>query len=343
MNIKSYLRKKGYRPELSDGKFDKYEKVLQNYLKDDRYWQFCSLRESGASENELLEFIGKDEKLLKIVISSQIQISISILENIIDIISKRIDFPNQILDLGGADGWTIDYLNNYFNWVCPLTVIDQNSSWNPINDSISIINKSYSKFNGEKKFDLIISILGAPFDHLDELFECINRSISDKGIAFLGLRIATDHQYLQVIEKLQKLELGFVAKHCKKITVFNEQIPFILLEKTNSILTINDSLMIIRKGFYNKSDPKRESGMEANILLKLIEDGSQIEVSKENWENGDWLEVEVINKNEILYRKTSNNSGDLIIEYPVSIEDEENEVHYQLERMHSEDIWNSIL
>ena len=68
MKINNYLNKLGYRPDLSDGVYDKYEKALNKYLKDIRYQQFCSLRESASTEEDIINFIGDDIRLLKLVL-----------------------------------------------------------------------------------------------------------------------------------------------------------------------------------------------------------------------------------------------------------------------------------
>ena len=67
MNVKSYLRKQGYRPELSDGLLNKYEDSLFKYLKEEKYDEFFELRGVGNSEEVIFHFIGIDKKLLKIV------------------------------------------------------------------------------------------------------------------------------------------------------------------------------------------------------------------------------------------------------------------------------------
>lgn len=71
MILSNYLNKIGYRPDLLDGKFQKFEKDLFNHLKEDLYHEFCSLREKSGSEQDITTFIGNDLRLLRLVISSQ--------------------------------------------------------------------------------------------------------------------------------------------------------------------------------------------------------------------------------------------------------------------------------
>ncbi len=343
MTINSYLRKNGYRPELSDGIYDKYEKAIASYLKETNYNEFCDLREYASCEEEILDFIGDDERFLKIVFSAQIQISICILEKIISVIKNRPESPNQILDLGGADGWAINYLNESLNLKCPLTVVDLNNRWNLVNDNITLVNKTYSEFKNETKFDLIISILGASNDNLIELFTCIKHSISNKGMALVGLRIASDYQYTKALEIADSLGLRITPDLSSKLKIFDEQIPFIALERSTTKLKQSEKLNLIRQGFHNNLEAKRVYGFEARCLLQLIEDGERMAISKETWYDGEYFEVKILNKNDILYRISQNNSGDLLIEYPIEIQDEKNEVGNQLSRMTLNDIWNNSL
>jgi len=55
------------------------------------------------------------------------------------------------------------------------------------------------------------------------------------------------------------------------------------------------------------------------------------------------MEVKIIQKNEILYRQTSNTIGDILIEYPVKLNSSYNTVENQSERMKKENIWNSTI
>ncbi|MCK0179137.1 hypothetical protein MWU50_07535 [Flavobacteriaceae bacterium S0862] len=343
MNIKNYLRKLGYRPDLADGVLDKFEKTLYNYMKEQRYEEFCELRERGGVEQDIINFIGDDIKLLKIIMSAQIKMSISILEKIILAVKNIHSSPNQILDLGGSDGWAVNFLNTTLQLNCPLTVIDRNNIWNNVNENVTIINKPYSEFNTDKKYDLIISILGASHHNSKELFECIERCISEKGIALLGLRISSDIEYVENIKLTGALGLRFIPEFCDGVQVFDEKIPIIALEKSDLVPNNNDYLKLAREGFAGLQNPKRLYGFEANVLFELIKDGERISFDEIKWDNGDYMELEVIEKNNILYRKTLNHVGDIIIEYPVKSDDSENSLENQISRMQSEYIFNNTL
>lgn len=341
MSLSNYLNKIGYRPDLSDGKFQKFEKALFNYLKEDLYLKFCSLREKSGSEEDITTFIGNDLRLLRLVISGQIKISISLTEGILNILKERKYSSLNILDLGGAEGWASSYINNQLNFNATIDVVEKNPIFAPLNDAITIHHVSYKDFNPIKKYDLIISILGAPSINFIELFDCIKRSIGSKGIALLGLRIPSISDYLNSIELLNNHGLFVEKKFTRKITVFGEEMTILYLTPSDLINTTNDKLMLSRSSFMNYPNPKRIYGYEANLFSKFILNGKIIFNDKIEWEDGSSFTVELIEYEEIFYRKTSNSYGDTVIEYPVEKDDIFNKTENQIKRMTEENLWNN--
>lgn len=342
MKIKNYLNKLGYRPDLSDGIFNKYEDRLLKYLKEERYSEFCDLREYAISEESIMGFIGDDINLLKIILSGQISVSIKILEEIISLIKNNSISPKRILDLGGTDGWAVNYINEKLQLNSELTVVDKNTLWQPVNENVQILNNSYTEYNTEQKHNLIISILGAPQEGLKELFECVKNSISEDGIAIVGLRISNEYDYAESVKLAGEYGLRFVAKQCKSIMVFDEKIPLICLKKTTLKPNNNDCFNLVRKGYFNLENAKRVFGYEAILFSELIKDGEVVSKDNKEFPNAS-MEVKIIQKNEILYRITSNTKGDILIEYPIELDSDYNTVEKQVERMNLENIWNSTL
>ena len=83
MNFESFLKKYGYRPNLGDEILEKYENALLKYLGIERYTILCDLRDSeNADEASVMKFIGEDVNLLKLMLSSQIKISIALVREI---------------------------------------------------------------------------------------------------------------------------------------------------------------------------------------------------------------------------------------------------------------------
>ena len=342
MKIKNYLTKLGYRPDLSDGILDKYEDRLYKYLKKERYEEFCEFRDYAMSEETMMSFIGDDINLLKIILSGQISISISILEEIISYFNSNDISPKSILDLGGTDGWAINYLNEKLQLNSKLTVVDKNTLWKPVSENVNIINSYYNEYNTDEKHDLVVSILGAPLDNLNDFFECVKRSISQEGVAIVGLRISNEYDYAESVKLAGEYGLIFVAKQCKSIIVFDEKIPLICLKKTILKPNNNDCFSLVRKGYSNIENSKRVFGYEASLFSELITDGEVVSKDNKEFPNAS-MEVKIIQKNEILYRQTSNTIGDILIEYPVKLNSSYNTVENQSERMKKENIWNSTI
>ena len=347
MSIKNYLRKHGYRPDLCDGNWEKFQKTLFKYLGEEKYDDYCEISSNQTSEDDIIDFVGTDVKLLKLFMSSQIEVSIRFTELIIEKLKKIGLSPKKILDLGGSDGWSSNYLRKIINQDSDITVVDKNKNYKPVEKNIFIHNITYSEFKTEEKFDLIISILGSPIEGMKELLTCIEKSLSIEGIVFLGLRISTVSHYIKLLEISNSLGLTYYSEHCEKISVFDESFPFICLKRSNHKMTHNEKLIISRKGFFNIKKPKRVYGYEVEVLDKLIKDGQILSNETYDFEDEGKFTVEIIEKNEILYRKSYNSTrdiiGDIIIEYPVEKNIEEYSVKKQLEKNTEENLFNNTL
>ena len=343
MKINNYLNKLGYRPDLSDGVYDKYEKALNKYLKDIRYQQFCSLRESASTEEDIINFIGDDIRLLKLVSSSQLKISIVILEEVINTIRELDINPINILDLGGSDGWACNYLIKHFNPDSTVTVVDKNTIYEAVSENIEITNTDYSSYVKKGGHDLIISILGAPYDSLSDLYKCISQSLSENGKALLGLRISSISDYIESINIANNFNLKYEVDYSKRLQIFDEHIPFICITKSNQAQTDSEKLLLSREGFMNYSNPKRVYGYEAQIFEKLLKEAEILSMDTIEFDNGIKFHLDIFKMNDIVYRKTYNTYGDLLIEYPVNSDDKYNNIQSQLERFHNESLWNNSL
>lgn len=336
MNIKNHLRKYGYRPDLSDGILDKYEDSLAKYLSSERYEEFYYLRmNSTNNENhfmKVLNFIGEDSKLLRLALSSQLSISISLLQKVVDVIKVSKIIPKRVLELGGADGWALDYIDKKFNWSSELVNVEKYDKWVPKSKKITQLPISYAQFYDEHKYDLIFGILSCEAREVKDLIECISKHIDKGGIVCLGLRIAHDRYYREFIDLAIANGLSFDLNYCESIQVYDEGIPFMVLRKKTSVNSLNQKLRIVRKGFYNLLPEKRVFGFEANVLRDLLSEGVEIYSEERTFSDDNTLRIALIKKNEIVYRLVSNSIGDLIIEYPVFEDDGNNNIDGQIER-----------
>ncbi len=347
MNLESYIRKYGYRPDYSiDDPFKtKYEKALLQYLGEERYLEFNDLRDLPmVDESIVMNFIGEDVNLLKLVLSSQIKISLKFLEEMNSILKNKKIKPKFILDLGGGDGWASDYLNETFKWNAEATIIDKYESWKVFNPKSILINCDYSDFKSEIKYELAISILGASLSHFEKLLECAYSSLVESGTFLVGVRIGNEIDYQNAIKLIS--EVGFIVdtQNSYKIESLGERLPLLTLKKSFVKYNKNDLWRITRQSYSEKQNPKRFFGIEGFIIYDLICDGKELSTDKRVWENGDFFQITVIEKNEIVYRVITNSFGNILIETPIEADDEFNnmdELLYLISNM--PDFWNSSL
>ena len=215
--ISKHLKKYGYHLEFS---YDDMlcSKYLKKYLGVKKYYNFWnhveemeSLYGEHHSEKIKRDYIGSDTQFLKILLSGQIAISVEILNEIISFLDK-IDSNSylEVLELGGYDGWASDFLEKRYKPRMQLDVLDENILIMNLNPRLNYINSTYKDFRSSKKYDIIFSILGAPYSNVDELITCAKENIKSGGELFLGLRVQPD-EYQQCEKKL--LDFGFMKSN----------------------------------------------------------------------------------------------------------------------------------
>jgi hypothetical protein len=347
MNLESYIRKYGYRPDYStnDPYKTKYEKALLQYLGEERYFQFNEIRDTPkVDESIIMEFIGDDVNLLKLILSSQIKISLRYLEEIITIINFKKLKPNNILDLGGGDGWASDYLNETFKWNADVTIVDKYESWSAINPKSKLVNCEYSDFKQNQKYDLIISILGINLLYVEQLLKCIYENLDEYGTCILGLRIGDAIKFQEFVQLIGDLGFELEITNSYIIEALGEQMPIITLKKSTNKYSKNDFWRITRMSFDEILEPKRFYGIDGAMIYDLIHDGEELSNDRKDWENGDYFQIRVLRKNEINYRVITNSYGDILVETPILENDELNKVQATSERFSSNPkLWNSSL
>lgn len=202
MEIEEHLKKYGYNIKYSyDDKYctNSFEKVLGK-SEYNKFWKMVDLYAQKNNQQDVEQYIRdylkNNIRALKILIGGQILISVKILESLILFISNEYkgNTIKRVLDLGGSDGWSADYLQLMFPSIELIDVVDKNYIQDVKNKKINQINKDYSEFNGLEKYDLIYSILGIEFEYIEILIECILKNIKNNGLIYLGLRIQP-HQY----------------------------------------------------------------------------------------------------------------------------------------------------
>lgn len=321
MNLVNFLKKFGYKPHLSDGILDKYEEALFKYLGEDRYEEFWHIRHCGESniEDIIMDWIGDDLHLMRLILSGQISNSVCIVERIVEILKECELRPNRILDLGAADGWASQFIRAKFGYECTIDLVDRSPLWcdQDNGDNVVTHQSGYKKYNSKDKFDLIVSIFGANVFYLEDILDCVGRSIADDGIAMLGLRIPQEKDFIMAMDIANRNELALNFTFTSKVQTEYESFQIFFLEKKGKQhFDRNAYLSAIRRGYHEYAEVKRVFGYEAQILSELIADGIIHKSFSTEFPNGT-MSVDYIDKNDILYRKIYNTFGDLQIEFPI--------------------------
>lgn len=320
-----YLKSNGFNPDLKYNN-EEYINQIHELLGKKEGNKFLksieNLKEQGIfSEEAVVNLIGNNIKLLKLVYSSQIEISKQVLDRYIDLIQKLRIHPKSVMDIGGGSGWAVKYLSDIFLWDSENCVLDRNSNWDKFKN-IEYFNQDYSEFKSSQKFDFFISILGASDEKdINSLLEFINCTCTDNFTAILCLRIATEPAFLNLITTLNNLGIEILIEYSKPIRVDDEKFPLVVLKKSvKQELSKGTKLHMLRYCFSDFTSVKRVCGFEAEIFLKLIEDGDQIEAYdfEELYETD--LKVKILRKNDIVYRVSVLSDNYVVIDYPIITE-----------------------
>jgi hypothetical protein len=194
------------------------QKLSEAFLKHlgksgyNKFWKSV-FAEEKINPYKIEEFIMKklshDVKGLKLLFSGQIAISYEILKVIFEQITISLkNLKNvEILELGGFDGWASCFLKRNLEISSTVTMVDSSAIHIIQSKDIHIVNSTYSEFQSENPYDIVFSILGTPFDKVDELIDCCKRNTKTTGSVYLGLRVQPNQDKI-VIEKFKKM--GFI-------------------------------------------------------------------------------------------------------------------------------------
>ena len=226
MEIEQHLKKYGYNIKYSyDDTYctNSFEKVLGK-SEYNKFWKMVDLHAQKNNQQDVEQYIRdylkNNIRALKILIGGQILISVKILESLILFITNEYkgNTIKRVLDLGGSDGWSADYLQLRIPSIELIDVVDKNYVQDVKNIKINQINKDYSEFISLEKYDFIYSILGIEFDYIEVLIESILKNIKNNGLIYLGLRIQP-HQYNEFQNNM--IQKGFTPYNVsfEKLTV----------------------------------------------------------------------------------------------------------------------------
>lgn len=216
MEIEQHLKKYGYNIKYSyDDTYctNSFEKVLGK-SEYNKFWKMVDLHAQKNNQQDVEQYIRdylkNNIRALKILIGGQILISVKILESLILFITNEYkgNTIKRVLDLGGSDGWSADYLQLRIPSIEIIDVVDKNYIQEAKDKKINLINKDYAEYVSLVKYDLIYSILGIEYEYIDVLIECILRNINTNGLIYLGLRIQPS-QYNEF--QMRMIQKGFLA------------------------------------------------------------------------------------------------------------------------------------
>ena len=161
--INESLKKFGFVPELTSPNYIKLLKAKKGLAKANSFLDQVDLilANSRDQETDIAKLIGEDEELLKLVYSTGIRYSVHVLNAIFDVLDDLDLYPTHIMDLGGANGWALSLLDEFFEDNCKLTLVDMYPVWKPVTPKINLVNLKYEEYHTDAKADLIFSIFGA--------------------------------------------------------------------------------------------------------------------------------------------------------------------------------------
>lgn len=248
MEIEKHLKKYDYNLNFSfDDELCSNE--LSKHLGKKKYLEFWSYVNNMIEkfdtyqiENIIRNYIGDDEKFLKILLSGQIIVSVSILKEIIKSMKRDLKESKDklnILELGGYDGWSSDYIELSINKSLSIDIVDNTILEKKFNPNLKYIKSDYNLYNSYNKYDIIFSILGIEYVNVQSLINCIDRNIKVNGCVYLGLRVQPE-DYNKIIENFKGLGFKEIQKELKIIKVVKdtgvEFFPLFQFKKIQSTL-----------------------------------------------------------------------------------------------------------
>ena len=239
--INESLKKFGFYPELTSPNYIKLLKAKKGLAKANSFLDQVDmiLANSSDQETEIAKLVGEDEELLKLVYSTGIRYSVHVLNSIFDVLDDLNLYPAHIMELGGANGWALSLLDEYFEENCRLTLVEMNSVWKAVTPKINVVNLKYEDYHTDAKADLIFSIFGAPYFGFEELVACAARTLSDSGHFIAALRISNEMMGTDFLKMCASAGLEFDSKRSGKLAVKSpygqERFPILVFKRGTAV------------------------------------------------------------------------------------------------------------
>lgn len=252
--IKNRLKEFGFFPEFSNN--SKYLAKLKSYLglkkaeelldNIDLILETTSNNDKIDTEYEIAKLANGDPALLNIIYSSGIETSIEIFCEVLNILDNIEIEPHVICDLGGANGWSLQLLDEYFDHNSKLFLIEQNPTWEVVNPKIVVLNLDYAVVSDNLQTDLIISIFGSPANNIESLLRCASVVMKKDSLFIVALRIPNNYYFEKFQLSANKYGLGVDFNNSKRMKYFHKVKSF---SETFPIITLSNS--IIQKEIYS--------------------------------------------------------------------------------------------
>ena len=251
--INESLKKFGFVPELTSPNYIKLLKAKKGLAKANSFLDQVDLilANSRDQETEIAKLIGEDEELLKLVYSTGIRYSVAVLNAIFDVLDDLDLYPAHILELGGANGWALSLLDEFFDTSCRLTLVEMNKAWQPVTPKLNLVNLRYEAYVPETKADLIFTIFGAPYFGFEELVACVERALSETGYFIAALRIPDEVMLINFLKMCATAGLEFDSKRSGKLAVKSphgqERFPILVFSRGKSVEEVPFGFDLLRE------------------------------------------------------------------------------------------------
>jgi hypothetical protein len=216
-DLKTILRKHGYRPELGRDR-KSYERALEKLIPKDRLQEFDALfLDHEQLEERLHAFAAGNVALLRLLYSTQIHVSMALAKELGQELGGLTDAVD-VLELGGADGWFLDHLVPALPSGSTGHVVDGNRAWAE-GCNWPFTTAAYAELDLGRSFNVIISVLGASVGSQEDLLSAVARHMAPVGCALLGLRIPHEADFVALVDHAASIGMAVDVERSRKVVV----------------------------------------------------------------------------------------------------------------------------
>jgi hypothetical protein len=269
-DLKTILRKHGYRPELGRDR-KSYERALEKLIPKDRLEEFDAIfLHHEQLEERLHTFAAGNVALLRLLYSTQLHVSMALAKELGQELGGLTDAVD-VLELGGADGWLLDHLVPALPAGSTGHVVDGNLAWAE-SCNWPFTTASYAELDLGRTFQVIVSVLGASVGGQEHLLSAVARHMAPDGFALLGLRIPREGDFIALVDHARSIGLAVDAELSRKVEVTSPHGPkesfhvVALRPAGNMEPSDGEWLAMVRRCYHNAPRMRSVMGVEARFL-----------------------------------------------------------------------------